>query len=338
MNAKITLPELVSRLATTTSTTKRMSELFLRELFATITQSLIDGENVTIKDLGQFKRVGKTGIEFIPTKKLAETLNQPFEAFVPVEIDDEVTDEMLNAVEAGGVPADEPIIAEDDMAEELPVTPPPFNAALDIPVQADGLEVVASEKPQEKESVPVTLMTQEEAAETNSEPETDLELESDNKYYSLADVEEAKREASRRARWQGIGIGAASMLVLCALAWLLLRPSGSTSSAVAMPDTLSNADTVAQVKADEPAVPEPVVTDTTSTTMYLSRMAKKHYGRAEFWVYIYEENKAIISDPTNIPPGTEVVIPPASKYGIDASDDASVEKAKQKSYELFSNK
>ncbi len=43
MYTKITFVELVDLMAEATSTTKRVCELFLRELFATVTQALIDG-------------------------------------------------------------------------------------------------------------------------------------------------------------------------------------------------------------------------------------------------------------------------------------------------------
>ncbi|MBR6947476.1 MAG: HU family DNA-binding protein, partial [Muribaculaceae bacterium] len=55
MNAKITLVELTQLMAESTSTTKRVCELFLRELFATISQTLIEGESVKIKGIGTFK-------------------------------------------------------------------------------------------------------------------------------------------------------------------------------------------------------------------------------------------------------------------------------------------
>ena len=55
MNNKVTFPELVEQVAQYANTSKRMSELFLKELFATISQSLIDGESVKVKGIGTFK-------------------------------------------------------------------------------------------------------------------------------------------------------------------------------------------------------------------------------------------------------------------------------------------
>ena len=59
-------------------------------------------------------------------------------------------------------------------------------------------------------------------------------------------------------------------------------------------------------------------------------MARKHYGSFVFWVYIYEENRDKIADPDNVAIGTVVVIPDASKYGIDAMSSESIKKQNQK--------
>lgn len=72
-----------------------------------------------------------------------------------------------------------------------------------------------------------------------------------------------------------------------------------------------------------------VITDTVSRTNYLAIMARKYYGNTEFWVYIYKENEAKLGNPDRVPAGTVVVIPPASKYGIDANDPESIKRAKK---------
>lgn len=97
------------------------------------------------------------------------------------------------------------------------------------------------------------------------------------------------------------------------------------------------APAVATQPAAAPSNPA-VVTDTVSGRRYLTTMARKYYGNNCFWVYIYEENSDIISNPDLIRPGTVVVIPPASKYGIDANDPASVRRATAKIAEIQRNK
>lgn len=72
-----------------------------------------------------------------------------------------------------------------------------------------------------------------------------------------------------------------------------------------------------------------VVTDTVRAGNFLTKMARRHYGDSNFWIYIYLENKDKIADPDNLPDGLVVTVPPAAKYGIDAADKESVRKAEQ---------
>lgn len=88
-------------------------------------------------------------------------------------------------------------------------------------------------------------------------------------------------------------------------------------------------------EAAAPATTAPVIYDTIRGNRYLTTMARQHYGRKIFWVYIYEENKSVISDPDNIAPNTIVVIPPAEKYGIKAGDKISEQAAERKAVEII---
>ena len=59
----------------------------------------------------------------------------------------------------------------------------------------------------------------------------------------------------------------------------------------------------------------------------LTLIALEEYGHKAFWVYIYEENKNRIKDPNNLQVGTEITIPPGSKYKINKNDMESLQKA-----------
>lgn len=76
--------------------------------------------------------------------------------------------------------------------------------------------------------------------------------------------------------------------------------------------------------------------DTVRVRYYITHMAKRYYGNDNFWSYIYKENEDKLGNPDLTQPGTVVVIPPAEKYGIDASDPASVRAAKQLGVEIYS--
>ena len=61
----------------------------------------------------------------------------------------------------------------------------------------------------------------------------------------------------------------------------------------------------------------------------LAWLAKKYYGSADFWVYIYEANKDIIPDPNNIPVGTTIKIPKLPQNLIDPNNDECIQLAKE---------
>ena len=118
MNTKITLVELAALMAEASSTSDRVCELFLKDLFATISQALIDGDSVKVKGLGTFKITqvksrqsvnvntgrsttiaGYRKVTFTPDKSLADAINQPFAQFESVFLDDAVTDEQLAEID-----------------------------------------------------------------------------------------------------------------------------------------------------------------------------------------------------------------------------------------------
>ena len=78
-----------------------------------------------------------------------------------------------------------------------------------------------------------------------------------------------------------------------------------------------------------------LVYDTIGKTRYLTTMAKYHYGNFNLWPYIYEENKAKLGHPDRIRPGTPVVIPQLSKYGVATANKEDVEKAKKMGVEIY---
>lgn len=106
-------------------------------------------------------------------------------------------------------------------------------------------------------------------------------------------------------------------------------PSSQPETIVtALPDSASSAikhsTEVDTLSAEiQPARTISVELDTVRVNRYLTTMALEHYGQKKFWVYIYLENKATLSDPDHIAPNTVVVIPPAEKYGIKSGDKTS---------------
>jgi len=425
MNTKITFVELVDLMAEATSTTKRVCELFLRELFATISHQLIDGDSVKIKGVGTFKTVSvkprksvniSTGeaieitsykkITFTPDKSLAEAVNQPFAQFETVMLDDAVTDEKLAEI-------DKQFPSQYSEPDELPEPPempePPAPSPDDIPARVTTVvDIKSAAAPQtlsEKassesnegevtpapEKAPETTVPELQKKELDNAPEdTEIanpdpepvkepvaksvvapimgipidgpstpqpeeekkpepEPEPDDNFYrpepknAYTPTEEqisSHRKPNRTRLWILCGVLAVGLLT-----WLLVKncqgdsqPETNQQKVVVADSTaVETVDTVKAAKAVESAEPE-VITDTVTAQIVLSTLSEKYYDSPWFWVYIYEENKGIISDPNNVRPGTEVVIPPAEKYGIDAKDKASLKKAQRLSWEILKGK
>ena len=198
MNNRITFPELVEQVAQCANTSKRMSELFLKELFATISQSLINGESVKVKGIGSFKLTevsprksvnvntgeeinipGHKKLSFAPDKDLAQAVNQPFSHFETVILEDGVTDEQLAQIDAYEAETPQAPDAELPTAPEAPAAdtevPPPF-------VPTDTLP--------EPEFVAIEEATEAEEA-TEPEEATAIEAEAEEAPAAEAEADEA---------------------------------------------------------------------------------------------------------------------------------------------------
>jgi len=81
----------------------------------------------------------------------------------------------------------------------------------------------------------------------------------------------------------------------------------------------------------EPASNESLYTKETvvlKNSQTLRLLSLELFGSREFWVYIYQENLDVISNPNTIVPGLELVIPEKTSYNIDSNNPESVAKAK----------
>lgn len=170
MNARVSLPELSRMIADGTGFDIKACELFMRELFATVAETIVAGENVKVKGIGTFKSINveqrksvnvNTGeqmiipehrkVTFTPDKALAEAVNAPFAMFEPVELNDTVTDEMLETAEQ----------------EETGTTArPAFQEK-----KADGSADIVPEEPETPYTEPETPCTEPQANNADSIPE-----------------------------------------------------------------------------------------------------------------------------------------------------------------------
>lgn len=302
-------------------------------------------------------------IEFAPDATLAETVNAPFSIFEPVELPDNLTDadmetaEMAcNETEPASQPCPPPIpprreAAASEPAATSPVSAPAPDPIIETPVQPEHAE------PEHKTAAPGSDNNEPEQAPHNTLPTK--EIEKIIEHERVVEVRDHSSHhtlhiviASLLSLVAGLAIGyfANNRLNLSHIKNVNIEAEGVNviSKTEAKEGKSATADSVASVAAGHSAsIPadtvspgqgstavEPVaktmespraaiVTDTVKANRYLTTMARRHYGKKIFWVYIYEENKNIIDDPDHIAPNTVVVIPPAEKYGIKAGDKES---------------
>jgi nucleoid DNA-binding protein len=379
MNEKITLPTLVGMLSGKTGDTKKMSEDFIKEFFAVVSDQLQNGEQIKIKDIGVFKTVevearksvnvstgeeftipGHRKVVFIPSKELAAEVNSPFEMFETVELADNFEEEETDVEEEA---AAEPLY-------EVPEEP-------EVTDGGDGNDGSDESAVNDEPSMPsVARHTNETATETEAEATEAAGIAAEATTTETATAtEEAEaeetfvmegRQPRRHQFLWGMVCGmliAMLIVVIYALVavddWRVFCPKYSATevatetvtaedtTAVATAertDTLVKDDfTIDESEVKEETAKEPVPTqpsdskvyDTITKTRYLTTMAKDHYGNYHLWPYIYMENSAFLGHPDRIRPGTQVVIPPLSKYGVDPNNPKDIAKAKQKGEEIY---
>lgn len=267
MNNKISLPELSEAVALTTGYNVKACELFLRELFAIVAETVAAGENVKIKGIGSFKSTiveerksvnVNTGeqmiipshrkVSFSPEKALAEAINAPFAIFEPVELNDDVTDQMLNNTDVNVNEAEEvKDNAADKPADVIDTTPVESAKRTDTgnsdkTDNTDDTEDTASAKTDIAAepaaplppvvSAPVPPVPQPEVEQPDSQDEPELQDETEPYFYDDED-EYPKRNHRRSHFGKGVLVGALCAVALCVLAvlaWWLISPD--TFSAV----------------------------------------------------------------------------------------------------------
>lgn len=314
MNSRLTLQDLAGLLADYTGKDKKATERFLKDFIAVVSQGVYTDKIVKVKGLGTFKIISvdkresvhvNTGerfvipehykFSFLPDKELKGLVNKPFSFFETTELNENVDFSDLSESIDDG----KEVETEDESVEEL------------VP----------------DEEIPVATTTNHPQA-TSSSVKTVLMV--------------------------------CTLLVVIAICLYLYVTSGKGTD-MRLPEALPAAieavvpedSLVAQ--ADSVSLP----TDTTSlfteteekisandstnvigrTTIKLgdrlTLIALEYYGNKIFWVYLYEFNKSKITDPNNVPIGTELEIPAADLYGIDAKSRLSLEKASLKQADIL---
>ncbi len=367
MNNTITLSQLITRLAKATGVDNNTARLFLRTFFATIEDSLEGGESVTVKNVGTFRLAendpsGRKKLAFVPDEGMRNEINKPFEMFEAVELAPGVNFDEVDKASATPTPTQ---VAP---AEQISVVEAPAPVASNRPEEEEAVPAPMATGPNvtEEEDGPVYHFPDEDDDDDYEEDEVSTPVRSRR---SVRNSELDTEGSSRKRIW----IWAIVFILLCGAGALVAAiysvpipdlyedeqeevliddPEHNEPGAEVLVEEVGvekledDAATEAQpveVKAEKETLAtkaesskEPVY-DTVEVS--LIRLAKKHYGVAEFWVFIFEANTDKISNPNTIRPGTRVVIPERSTFpGASLEETKSIAKQKQAEYQRKYNR
>ena len=360
-NRVLVLQDIVKALSHETDTSEALCQSFVKELFAIVAERLMDGESVTLKGVGRFDVDGGE-VRFVADPDTAAAINSAFDCFEAIELADDfdgdepvAEDETPDAAEEEVATTVDETAGTEDVADENPAdgAEPEEKES-----QTDGLEESEADSEEEKEECTaetdaddetVTEETDEEETEETAEEEAEETVEEE-----YDDEPQPKRGGCRFA-W-GFLAGFVTAAVVAAVAWFCLfgvvkKPSSQPAviaddtAKVAAADSDSTAAVEKPQEQSEEKTAEPEKeskkaeqTFKVTNTAYLSNISRKFYGHYAFWVYIYLDNKDIITDPDNLPVGAELRIPAPEKYGIDKNNPESIRRAEIKALEIKNGK
>ena len=300
---------------------------------------------------------GHYKLSFIPDKVLREAVNAPFSSFSVEVLNDHVPIEDMTAVPSQDIDENNDICNTENVelqdSKEIRE-----KEEEDEPIEP-AHEYIQEDKSADEESSESTVSSheiekfQEEIIQPESE--TKVEEKEEDCYEDYL-----RKSASRKSFWWGVL--SAFGIIICLAGGIFFmgndspyvvkigeytlslgkqsidsRPMNNNPESVVLPE---NKDTLSEMEKDSVlkdsvisvsplAAPEvkPVI-ETIRSGIFLTTLARKYFGHKAFWVYIYEENKDVIKNPNQVPIGTRLTIPSASKYDIDANNRTSVENAK----------
>lgn len=380
MNRIIALPYLAAEIAEKNGLSSNVTESYAQAVIESISEALARGEQVKIKSLGIFTATPDGNVTFIPEASLADAVNSPFSAFVPVVLADgidldsssdsdgnpgpesetEVEHEAEIITEPGVTPDDEQLQTTETMsaqetAEET-VTPVTTEADDEATEPAEAAETKEEATSPDEETESVETPVQCEHADNKENPVTiDTPQVTDNYDYSdNYDNSDENGNYGKSNLWLWAVTGLFCGIIIGFVVGYLLQPevdeliTGLNKETVnkidlpadsAVADSVDRAAVAMLVPADSviPAsAPEnTVIYDTIRSNRFLTTMARQHYGKMEYWVYIYEANADILGHPDRAKAGTVVLIPDIKKYVTSASDSINIARAQAKAVEIY---
>ena len=302
---------------------------------------------------------GHYKLSFIPDKVLREAVNAPFSSFSVEVLNDHVPIEDMTAVPSQDIDENNDICNTENVelqdSKEIRE-----KEEEDEPIEP-AHEYIQEDKSADEESSESTVSSQEiekfQEEIIQPESETKVEEKEEDCYEDYL-----RKSSSRKSFWWGV-LSAFGIIIICLAGGIFFmgndspyvvkigeytlslgkqsidsRPMNNNPELVVLPE---NKDTLSEMEKDSVlkdsvisasplAAPEGQAgyRNYSIRRIFLTTLARKYFGHKAFWVYIYEENKDVIKNPNQVPIGTRLTIPSASKYDIDANNRTSVEKAK----------
>lgn len=321
MNNKYTLQDIAAILSKETGKSLSESERFLQEFLKIVSDGLCDDKVIDVNGMGTFELMvveksevvsSDTGDHYIipdhykfvfsPDKGLKELVNRPFSLFETTELKENVVFDDIDVSEERKCSTDE----SEDSIEEVLLEP--------VLVQTNPVEEKNLLLPKNVES----------------------------------EVQIDKKRMAIRWKYLFICLSICAVVLVCFILFFHKNIESQETPAyiddshyreITKKDTVDGSKIVADTigLSSDSLIVNPIKTeiadfedlDTVSIKQgdRLTLLSLHYYGHKFFWVYIYEYNKAYITDPNNIPIGTRLRIPNAKKYGIDRNDRSSIEKA-----------
>lgn len=359
-NRVLVLQDIVKALSHETDTSEALCQSFVKELFAIVAERLMDGESVTLKGVGRFDVDGGE-VRFVADPDTAAAINSAFDCFEAIELADDfdgdepvAEDVTSDAAEEEAATTVDETAGTEDVADESPAdgAEPEEKES-----QTDGLEESEADSEEEKEEDTAEADADDETVteETDEEETEETAEEAEETVEEEYDDEPQPKRGGCRFAW-GFLAGFVTAAVVAAVAWFCLfgvvkKPSSQPAviaddtAKVAAVDSDSTAAVEKPQEQSEEKTAEPEKeskkaeqTFKVTNTAYLSNISRKFYGHYAFWVYIYLDNKDIITDPDNLPVGAELRIPAPEKYGIDKNNPESIRRAEIKALEIKNGK
>ena len=301
---------------------------------------------------------------FLPDKELRELVNKPFSFFETTELRENVDFTDMDVV------LDEPNIkeTEDESIEEMITEEKHLPEEEPVVFSEEGSAVPPEEDPVVFSEEEPAGQPEDEGMDT-LEPVVDERSDSSGPDSPSEEVETGPDAERKKPRTKRIAVVSmfVFLLMLFNIGLYLNRtyffekekeslridtvfPKGETVATEAVPDTtivFANEDssqTVGETTVENPEVESEAVSPKVIARVKiepgsrLTLISLKYYGSKLFWVYLYEYNRAVITDPNNVPIGTVIEVPAPEMYGIDRRDRSSIEKAAARQTEILSGK